>query len=540
MRSRLRPLTEGNVAGRAAATLAAAAPANASAVQRSLAAGSPATAAATAAAVARAALTAARGRGPLRPKAAAFGTSLASPAASSARTPKGPRAASAAGPTGASASRARGSTRLPTAPARSSSSSAAASSGPTGHPAAESGSWLTRAIQSFVKCRGRQRQKVLQKERRKERIVRLPLGVSVALWAPIPSSSRLKRDVLLNTVAALLLFSASDVMAQHLQHTQAHAQQQTQQQEACAAEQVPPRLRSTLMQLDGGRTLAVGCEGVFVNALLLTPMYHKLEAMLAHNKPSLKRSSSSNPAGAGRSGAALAQRNVGAAVKVAAAAATATVQQQRNSSRMLWLMSLYQVLAVQIVAMPFSSFSFLFLTPILRFAFARLLEPQQEGEEDDSLGAHRPQQQPQPQPLAALPAVSEGRCAGKEAESEPGPKVVQQQVTEQQQQQRCWVRTPPPQSLSAAISEGTSAVSLHFKGIYVASLVVWPLSDLINFRFVPLALRPAWDSLLDFVWAVYLSYAAHSSPAHLQQELAALKGSAAVVAARESPLGPVS
>lgn len=140
-------------------------------------------------------------------------------------------------------------------------------------------SWLWRLVQHRVGRRSRQKQKERQKEREKERIVRLPLGISVALWAPIPSSSRLKRDVLLNAVAALLLFSASDIMAQHLQHTQAHKQQQQAQQEldpqqqqqpprelqGCGAEQVPPTLSSTLRQIDAGRTLAVGCEGVIVN-----------------------------------------------------------------------------------------------------------------------------------------------------------------------------------------------------------------------------------------------------------------------------------
>ncbi|CDJ65912.1 mpv17 / PMP22 family domain-containing protein, putative [Eimeria necatrix] len=461
-------------------------------------------------------------------------------------------------------------------------------------------SWLWRLVQHRVGRRSRQKQKERQKEREKERIVRLPLGISVALWAPIPSSSRLKRDVLLNAVAALLLFSASDIMAQHLQHTQAHKQQQQSQQEldpqqqqqpprelqGCGAEQVPPTLSSTLRQIDAGRTLAVGCEGVIVNALLLTPMYHKLEAMLAHNT-ALKRSSTSSAGGggsssrgnpkvtsSGRSGAAA---RVAAAVSgastaantaanaAAAAAAAAQTQQGSRASRLLWLLSLYQVLAVQIVAMPFSSFSFLFFTPVLRFSFTRLFEEQQLPAQEEQVQQHYVQQQRLEQQLLLAPERRQQQRQQQEQEHQqfclilgsPGsqrtiqnevidkdaPTTVQQhqqqqqQGQQQQQHQRCWISSDPPGNLRAALREGYEAVRCHFREIYVASLVVWPLSDLINFRFVPLAMRPAWDSLLDFVWAVYLSYAAHSSPAPVQQQHPVDETAGAAAAAPTSSAG---
>ncbi|CDJ60716.1 mpv17 / PMP22 family domain-containing protein, putative [Eimeria maxima] len=423
--------------------------------------------------------------------------------------------------------------------------------GAAGAAGRESCWWLQGLLRWRLGRRSWKRQLQRQRDQEKEKIVRLPLGVSVALEAPIPCCSRLKRDVLLNAAAALLLFAASDVMAQHLQHTQAHKLQQQQQQQQhsqqqqqqeqhqqnhprlqhhhqqqqqqeCGAAHIPPPLSSTLRQLDMGRTVAVGLEGVIVNALLLTPMYHKLEAMLAHNNAPLKRSSRSSRsnnskgvtsgrlASGQRMSAAATVAGPGAASTATAAAAAAVQQQRMRASRMLWLLSFYQVLAVQIVAMPFSSFSFLFMTPLLRFACSKVFK-----------NTSQQQQQQQARLEAGGQQLQQQTLGQQQLQTQPQPEQHEEQQQQEQQQQqalRCWASSAPATSCWAAVVEGAEAVRCHFREIYVASLIVWPLSDLINFRFVPLALRPAWDSLLDFVWAVYLSYAAHSAPAPLLQQ----------------------
>ncbi|CEM36867.1 unnamed protein product [Vitrella brassicaformis CCMP3155] len=68
------------------------------------------------------------------------------------------------------------------------------------------------------------------------------------------------------------------------------------------------------------------------------------------------------------------------------------------------------------------------------------------------------------------------------------------------------------QSFAKGCEEGWTGVSRHFAQTYALAWLIWPLTDSINFRFIPLTYRPLWDSLIDIVWTTILSRASHSEP----------------------------
>jgi len=49
----------------------------------------------------------------------------------------------------------------------------------------------------------------------------------------------------------------------------------------------------------------------------------------------------------------------------------------------------------------------------------------------------------------------------------------------------------------------------NFRSAYESSWMFWPLSDALNFRYIPVSFRPLWDSVVDIVWTAFLSHVAH-------------------------------
>ena len=57
------------------------------------------------------------------------------------------------------------------------------------------------------------------------------------------------------------------------------------------------------------------------------------------------------------------------------------------------------------------------------------------------------------------------------------------------------------QSFAKGCEEGWSGVSRHFAQTYALAWLIWPLTDSINFRFIPLTYRPLWDSVVRHEYA---------------------------------------
>eukprot|EP01066_Platyproteum_vivax_P015308 Platyproteum_vivax@DN6783_c0_g1_i1.p1 len=71
--------------------------------------------------------------------------------------------------------------------------------------------------------------------------------------------------------------------------------------------------------------------------------------------------------------------------------------------------------------------------------------------------------------------------------------------------------TRTAQAVTAKTPRNESAQEFLFTYIkaYLNSWVVWPLSDLVSFSFLPVRWRSTWDSLVDIWWTAYMSDLAH-------------------------------
>ncbi|PFH37389.1 Mpv17 / PMP22 family protein [Besnoitia besnoiti] len=462
------------------------------------------------------------------------------------------------------------------------------------------------------------------------------------IWArvkrPIADRERMKKDMLLNAVAALIIYGISDASAQTLQQRLRELAEEPEEGEDKRSGDEAARLSGggTLEDARGGvgteariegdtafsrksealmqrvsqtaegeehllsegkekeggngqpswkewdwrRTVSLALEGFIINGFLLTAFYHKLEVMLhdaalsASPQPGGAHSSSSGVAAAGSlsplssqepafalssastspvsssasaspaSGSAgsssgstgarspppppekpsLLRRVVACLALSSSFPATPLTPRQRNL--MLWRQSAYKVLMGQIVFMPFAALTLLFLAPVLRAGLFFLFPPPAASGPAAAI-ASLPSRAPAPPgvglhsdaPTTAVgaPVRGPGPAPGTETASRGGTEAGRPQGEEGEglERQENWLRL--------ACQEGLLCIRQSLREVYVASWYVWPLSDVINFRFIPLTFRPLWDTTLDLFWTVYLSAAAYPRGLELAARLASHK-----------------
>ncbi|PHJ18782.1 mpv17 pmp22 family protein [Cystoisospora suis] len=194
---------------------------------------------------------------------------------------------------------------------------------------------------------------------------------------------------------------------------------------------------------------------------------------------------------------------------------------RKHRSFLLWRQSVYKVLTGQIVFMPFAAVIFLFLAPVLHASLFYYIPPS-----SSSIRSSDPSQ-------AAIDCLRSYPGGG---QSPPSSMYVhsihhlhhqeEKEEGEEQEKRKKKRREKKgeepyfsffPWWFVLACLEGIACVRTSFKEIYISSCYVWPLSDLINFRFIPLRYRPLWDSTLDLFWTIYLSAASH--PGEMKERL---------------------
>jgi len=70
------------------------------------------------------------------------------------------------------------------------------------------------------------------------------------------------------------------------------------------------------------------------------------------------------------------------------------------------------------------------------------------------------------------------------------------------------------QCFGEAVAVGRESARQNFRPAYESSWLFWPLSDALNFRYVPVAFRPLWDSVVDIIWTAFLSHVSHNDRGH--------------------------
>jgi hypothetical protein len=71
-----------------------------------------------------------------------------------------------------------------------------------------------------------------------------------------------------------------------------------------------------------------------------------------------------------------------------------------------------------------------------------------------------------------------------------------------------------------------SKMKNNFWSTFIADCTIWPLMNVVNFKFIPLIYRPAFTAVVQLVWQSYLSAVAdnkniklnHSAPAHVESK----------------------
>ena len=74
--------------------------------------------------------------------------------------------------------------------------------------------------------------------------------------------------------------------------------------------------------------------------------------------------------------------------------------------------------------------------------------------------------------------------------------------------------SPPPSSSipSMAMSSFQQQMDKYFVSTYMADLCVWPMVNVLNFRYVPLHYRPSFVGIAQIAWQAYLSRVSHTQP----------------------------
>lgn len=64
-----------------------------------------------------------------------------------------------------------------------------------------------------------------------------------------------------------------------------------------------------------------------------------------------------------------------------------------------------------------------------------------------------------------------------------------------------------------ALANGDFAEKMQSKFFttYMADCMLWPCSNFVNFRFVPLPYRPSFTAIIQFIWQTYLSYTSNAT-----------------------------
>ncbi|KYF46463.1 Mpv17 / PMP22 family protein [Toxoplasma gondii ARI] len=293
---------------------------------------------------------------------------------------------------------------------------------------------------------------------------------------------------------------------------------------------------------DWRRTVSISLEGFLLNGLLLTAFYHKLEVVVHDDVLSPPGVSQPPPARTRQQATAFSSpprhaapapssfskvRSSSQSCKAHAGAHSSLTARQRNFR--LWRQSVYKVLMGQTAFMPIAAVVFLFLAPVFRAGLFYLFPPAgvsrpaaataslpsfaPTGAElsppRPSVGAESPLVglQSGPAPTAVAPGQprrvneSSTQSSAQECENERGTTETEAAKEAPDLVKEDWFRL--------ACREGILCVQRSFWEVYVASWYVWPVTDVINFRYIPLRYRPLWDTTIDLFWTVYLSVAAY-------------------------------
>ena len=73
--------------------------------------------------------------------------------------------------------------------------------------------------------------------------------------------------------------------------------------------------------------------------------------------------------------------------------------------------------------------------------------------------------------------------------------------------------SPPSSSIpTMAMSSFQQQMDKSFVSTYMADLCVWPLVNVLNFRYVPLHYRPSFVGVAQIAWQAYMSRVSHAQP----------------------------
>ena len=65
-------------------------------------------------------------------------------------------------------------------------------------------------------------------------------------------------------------------------------------------------------------------------------------------------------------------------------------------------------------------------------------------------------------------------------------------------------------TISTAVSEFRQKMENSFVSTFAADMCIWPLANVINFRYIPIHYRPTFVGVVQIGWQAYLSGVAHA------------------------------
>ncbi|CBZ53647.1 putative mpv17 / PMP22 family domain-containing protein [Neospora caninum Liverpool] len=318
---------------------------------------------------------------------------------------------------------------------------------------------------------------------------------------------------------------------------------------------------------DCRRTASIALEGVLLNGFFLTVFYHKLEVVVhddalssgvsepntGRTQPPVSSSSAHSASSPSPSCSIARQSSPSLSSKGASPRSPLTVRQR---SFYLWRQSLYKVLTGQIAFMPVAAVIFLFLAPVFRAGLfylfppagvsgpaaaiaslpsfaptsvAQLSPPRHDARAESPLaGLQRGPSATAVVPISSPGGAASARCVTGQprtvsSSTRPtgqNPREEDRSRTEEAQEEKQFVHGD---WFRLACREGILSIGRSFWEVYIASWYVWPLTDLVNFRYIPLRYRPLWDTTIDLFWTVYLSVAAYPRGLEIAARLASQK-----------------
>lgn len=153
-----------------------------------------------------------------------------------------------------------------------------------------------------------------------------------------------------------------------------------------------------------------------------------------------------------------------------------------------WGPALKKVCVLQFCFVPVSCALFLFLTPSLEFIAYRIILAENPPSWQDSKRTDLSK------------SIQNSQVKGESEESQEVNFYTDETMLQRAMKKESYVE---------GILEGAASASSKFKDVYATSLMIWPLIDILNLRYIPLTFRPIWDSAIDMFWTSFLTFKSH-------------------------------